>query len=72
MIETFDSLAEMAMFTQTGGIAAGISQALITTQMGLVVAAPGVVVGRILEKKQHVLADEIEQLKDVLCAREVR
>jgi biopolymer transport protein ExbB len=72
MIETFDSLADMAMFTQTGGIAAGISQALITTQMGLVVAAPGVVVGRILEKKQHVLADEIEQLKDVLCAKEAR
>ncbi|MEZ4458209.1 MAG: MotA/TolQ/ExbB proton channel family protein [bacterium] len=70
MIETFDSLADMAMFTQTGGIAAGISQALITTQMGLIVAAPGVVVGRILEKRQHLIEDELERIKDMFCAME--
>lgn len=66
MIETFDSLGEMALFTQTGGIAAGISQALFTTQMGLVVAVPGIVVGRILDRKERRLRDELEQVKDAL------
>ena len=48
MIETFSALGDMALFTQSGGIAGGISQALLTTQMGLVVAIPGLLVGRIL------------------------
>ena len=41
MIETFASLQDMALFTQSGGIAGGISQALFSTQMGLAVAIPG-------------------------------
>ena len=40
MIETFDSLGNQALFAATGGVAGGISQALLTTQMGLVVAIP--------------------------------
>lgn len=51
MIETFDSLQSQAMYTQAGGIAAGISQALITTQMGLLVAIPGLFISRTLDKK---------------------
>ena len=51
MIETFDSLQSQSMYTQSGGIAAGISQALITTEMGLLVAIPGLFVGRALNKK---------------------
>ena len=46
MIETFDSMREMSLFTQSGGIAGGISQALFTTQMGLAVAIPGLLAGR--------------------------
>lgn len=69
MIETFDSLAEMALFTQTGGIAGGISQALFTTQMGLVVAVPGVVIGRLLDQRQARLEMELDKVKDLLCAR---
>jgi len=56
MIETFSSLQDQAMHSQGGGIAAGISQALITTQMGLLVAIPGLIVGRQLDK----MGDEIE------------
>jgi len=67
MIETFDSLADAALFTQSGGIAGGISQALLTTQMGLSIAVPGLIVGRVLDKKQSSLAREIQQLKDLLC-----
>lgn len=52
MIETFDSLAEMALFSQDGGIAGGIAQALITTQMGLVIAIPGLILGRLLNRRE--------------------
>ena len=61
MIETFDSLAEMSLFSQSGGIAGGISEALFTTQMGLIVAVPGVLIGRILDRRAERLAEEIEQ-----------
>lgn len=60
MIETFDSLADMSLFTQSGGIAGGISQALITTQMGLAVAIPGLIIGRLLEKRQAGLLNDME------------
>ncbi len=61
MIETFDSLADMSLFSQSGGIAGGISQALITTQMGLAVAIPGLIVGRLLERKQSALLNDMEE-----------
>jgi biopolymer transport protein ExbB len=67
MIETFDSLGDMALYTQTGGIAGGISQALFTTQMGLAVAVPGIIAGRALDRKEPRFRDEIDQLKDLLC-----
>ncbi len=57
MIETFDSLGDQALFAATGGVAGGISQALLTTQMGLVVAIPGLVVGRLLDRRQRALED---------------
>jgi biopolymer transport protein ExbB len=67
MIETFDSLASMSLFSQSGGIAGGISVALVSTQMGLAVAIPGLVVGKILDRKQERLVGELEELKQVLC-----
>ena len=63
MMETFDSLATMALFTQSGGVAGGISQALISTQMGLAVAIPGVIAGRLIDRKQSNLTTELEELK---------
>lgn len=68
MIETFDSIGDMALFAQSGGIAGGISQALFTTQMGLAVAVPGIVAGRILDRRQFRLEQELEQIKDWLSA----
>ncbi|MEM1348024.1 MAG: MotA/TolQ/ExbB proton channel family protein [Myxococcota bacterium] len=71
MIETFDSLGNSALFSSSGGIAGGISQALITTQMGLVVAIPGLVLGRLLDRKQARLLDELDELKHLaISARE--
>ena len=68
MIETFDSIGEMALFAQSGGIAGGISQALFTTQMGLAVAVPGIVAGRMLDRTQSRVELELEQIKDWLSA----
>ena len=68
MIETFDSLGDMSLFSQSGGIAGGISEALFTTQMGLAVAIPGLLVGRVLDRRQTVLETELDKLKDILCS----
>lgn len=67
MIETFDSLGDMSLFAQSGGIAGGISQALFTTQMGLAVAIPGLIVNGFLERRQRAMRMELAQIKDVLC-----
>lgn len=68
MIETFDSLGSMTLYTQSGGIAGGISQALFTTQLGLVVAVPGLVIGRLIDRRSRVMELELEQIKDIICS----
>jgi biopolymer transport protein ExbB len=69
MIVTFESLGDMSLFSQTGGIAGGIATALFTTQLGLVVAVPGVIVKALLDRRQQQLQHDLDQLKDILvCA----
>jgi len=69
MIETFESLGEMALFTQTGGIAGGISRALFTTQVGLAVAIPGLMFGRIIDRQQMNISRELDQIRDLVCTQ---
>lgn len=71
MIETFDSLGDMSLFAQSGGIAGGISLALFTTQMGLAVAIPGLLIGRILDQRQSSLQMELQKIKDVVASLDV-
>ncbi len=66
MIETFESLGDMTLFAQSGGIAGGIAQALFTTQLGLSVAIPGVIVGRLLDRRQRRCEEELDQIKALL------
>lgn len=70
MIETFESLADMALFSRSGGIAGGISEALFSTQMGLVVSVPGLVLGRMLDARQHRLEDQLDELLELVAAEE--
>ena len=49
MMETFRGLGDSALFSQTGGVAGGVAQALLTTQIGLIIAAPGIIAYRYLE-----------------------
>jgi biopolymer transport protein ExbB len=72
MIETFDSLGDMALFSQSGGIAGGIATALFTTQMGLVVAVPGVICKALLDRRQQRIAADLAQIKDLLTAADTR
>jgi biopolymer transport protein ExbB len=70
MIDTFDALGSSEMYSQSGGgIAGGISQALLTTQLGLAIAVPGVIMGKMLDRRQAKLEDEIERLKNLLCSQ---
>lgn len=66
MMETFDSLAEMALYSQGGGVAGGVAQALLTTQVGLVIAIPGILAERLLNKRQLQLESELDELLDVV------
>ena len=70
MIETFDSLAGMNLFTQSGGIGGGVAQALITTQFGLIIAVPGLLFGAVLEQRQRHFEDQLDAMVDLLCTGE--
>lgn len=67
MIETFDSLGDMVLFSQSGGIAGGISKALITTQIGLVISIPGLLLGRVIDRKEKRVLKDFYQVRDLIC-----
>ena len=58
----------MALFSQSGGIAGGISKALFTTQMGLAISIPGLLLGRMIERKEQNIKRELDQIRDLVCA----
>lgn len=70
MIETFDSLRDMELFSQTGGIAGGIAQALVTTQFGLAVAIPGLLINGYLNRKKMKIEMDLAQIKDLMSVRQ--
>lgn len=70
MIETFDALQSGAMFAQGNSISGGISKALFTTELGLVVAVPGLILGKILDKQEERYELEFEQMVDVICTKD--
>ena len=39
-----------------------------TTQMGLAVAIPGLIIGGMLDRKASAIRHELAQIKDLLCA----
>ena len=67
MIETFNSLGDMALFSQSGGIAGGISKALITTQVGLLISIPGLLLGRVIDRREKSLLRDLYQVRDLIC-----
>ena len=65
MMLTFSALSDPS---QEGGqrLATGVSQALITTEMGLVVAVPGLLALSILKKKSEMIQHQVQQILFVL------
>lgn len=70
MIETFASLGNLTLFSQSGGIAGGISQALLTTQFGLSIAIPGLVMRNFLELRQQLIESRIDEAQAILSGKE--
>ena len=62
MIETFSSLGDSSLFSASGGVAGGISQALITTQVGLIIAVPGLFISKFLKRIEKELIMSTSQL----------
>ncbi len=70
MIETFDALQSSSMFSQASSISGGISKALYTTELGLVVSVPGLIFGKILDKQEERYELDFEQIADVICTKD--
>lgn len=68
MIEMFESLGNQTFFSQSGGVANGISQALFTTQFGLVIAIPGMIVGGLIDRKEFRIRQDISQIKELVIS----
>ena len=71
MVDTFAGLG--AVSSGIEGMAAGISKALLTTQLGLVVALPGIFGIEYLKRKFNLLSIELERLQfhiNALCDTE--
>lgn len=69
MMETFYALRDMSMFAESGGVAGGISAALVTTQTGLGIAVPGLIVERILGHRGRTIERDLELLAVVARRR---
>jgi biopolymer transport protein ExbB len=69
MIQMFDSLGTQTFFSQNGGVANGIAEALLTTELGLIIAVPGLVFGRLLDRRESQMREQIQQIKELLGAR---
>lgn len=63
MIETFRALQDMALFAESGGISGGISEALVTTQMGLGLAIPGLILARALDRRAATLRRDLDEVE---------
>jgi biopolymer transport protein ExbB/TolQ len=70
MIASFNAMAESGGL-DAGGVAAGISEALVTTAAGLIIAIPAVVAYNIFSKKvdRHILQieDATSELADFIA-----
>ena len=67
MIETFDGLTTAALFSEGGGIAGGIAEALTTTHAGLLIAIPSFFANKVITRKVRKLKQRLS-LMETTCA----
>lgn len=65
MLGTFSGMASAERGDTMGTVAAGIQEALITTETGLVVALPGVFLALMIRQKRKVLAASLARLESI-------
>ncbi len=70
MVELFDSLHGGVTAVGRGSVAGGISTALVTTQLGLVIGVPGLVAARFLEQRERKLRDGLDEILNALTVPE--
>ncbi|QTA83753.1 MotA/TolQ/ExbB proton channel domain-containing protein [Desulfonema limicola] len=59
MISTFEAISRFGT-ANTRAMAAGISEALITTQIGLIVAVPGLFMGHVIRRKTDAMQNRMD------------
>ena len=62
MVELFNALHGGAAAASRGSVAGGISTALVTTQLGLVVGVPGLMAARFLEQRERQLRAALDHV----------
>jgi biopolymer transport protein ExbB len=60
MIDTFGTMSSVSGAARGEGVASGIAEALTATELGLVVAVPGLLIGALLDRRQAVLSDALD------------
>lgn len=65
MLRTFFGISTSGGAETAGVVAAGISEALVTTQTGLTVALPGLFLVMMIQRKQHLLEAQLARLESL-------
>jgi biopolymer transport protein ExbB len=67
MIEAFEAITNSTSQDTSTGISGGIAKALFATQMGLIIAIPGMIFGSFLNKRERKIVDELRQIKSLIA-----
>jgi len=65
MLRTFYGIATSAGAETVGGVAAGISEALVTTQTGLTISLPGLFLVMVIQRRRHQLEANLARLESL-------
>jgi len=65
MLRTFYGIATSAGSETVGGVASGISEALVTTQTGLTIALPGLFLVMVIQRRKHKLEANLARLESL-------
>ncbi len=70
MVDMFGMMSSSAEVGKNEGVAAGIALALTATELGLVVAVPGLMIGALLDRRQVTLDSCLDAVVEHLAAKE--
>jgi len=65
MLQTFFGIATSGGAETAGVVAAGISEALVTTQTGLTIALPGLFIVMLIQRQRHKLEAQLARLESL-------